>query len=52
MKISNCAIIAIRQIEAGIPKINLDEQEFNKLKSLAIFFFLAVVVALLNRLGR
>ena len=52
MKFNNCAVYAIKKIEAGLPKVNLDEEESHKLKSLGIFLLLTVVVGFLNRLGK
>ncbi len=52
MKINHCAVYALKKIEANLPKVDLDEEESHKLKSLGMFFLLAVVVTFLNRIGR
>ena len=52
MKISDCTVHAIRKIEEGLPKVNLQEAESHKLKSFGIFLLMAPVVTFLSRLGR
>jgi len=52
MKINDCAAHAIRKIEEGLPKVNLEEQESHRLKTFGIFLLMAMVVTFLSRLGR
>jgi hypothetical protein len=52
MKINDCAVHAIRKIGEGLPKVNLEEEETHKLKSLGIFLFVTLVITVLNRWGR
>jgi hypothetical protein len=52
MKINDCAVHAIRKIEEGLPKVNLEEEESHKLKSFGIFLLVTLVVTFLNRWGR
>jgi len=52
MKINQCAVHALKEIEERMPEVKLTQEESHKLKSFGAFLLLAAITVFFNRLGK